>query len=105
MTVRQISEDGHLGKFTQRVMSCFFHVIWLCLFVFIGFGLGVSVTGGAVPIEDLPITIEPSQTEWIRVSMYGRSESGPQRESAFLICDDSTSGLTLNVTALVHPNP
>ncbi|TWT79746.1 Undecaprenyl-phosphate mannosyltransferase [Planctomycetes bacterium CA13] len=67
--------------------------------------LGAKASCRCVALEDLPITIEPSQTEWIRVSMYGRSESGPQRESAFLICDDSTSGLTLNVTALVHPNP
>ncbi|MGB7323436.1 MAG: glycosyltransferase, partial [Rubripirellula sp.] len=67
--------------------------------------LGAEATCRCLAIQDLPVTIEPFATKAIHLSLFGAGRRGRQRESAKLICDDSASELTLNVTALVHSNP
>jgi hypothetical protein len=67
--------------------------------------LGAKASCRCVAIDDLPLTLGPKETKPIRVRLVAGSVAGVQRESAELLFDDSTSSITLGVTALVHPNP
>jgi len=66
--------------------------------------IGAKASCRCVAVQDLPVTLGPKEEKSIRVSVYGGSKAGPQRESAYLFCDDSASELTLSVTVLVQPN-